>query len=157
MIFIQVILTLNLCLSSSCCRNDGSFTISVPSGSYTIDVAHPYYVFDSIRVDINSKGKIRARRLNNVQPSLVLTVTYPLKIKAKGRANYFQQREQWRITDFLFSPMVWWFTSAAQPFRILNISAFVHLTMWRICAYYLIGVNLGGLGVTLVYLLFCVW
>lgn len=99
-------------------KNDGSFTASVPSGSYTIDIAHPFYVFDSIRVDITSKGKIRARRLNNIQPSLVLTIPYPLKIKAKGRASYFQQREQWRITDFLFSPMV---LTMFLPFVLLMI------------------------------------
>lgn len=99
-------------------RSDGSFAVSVPSGSYTIDVSHPVYVFDSVRVDITSKGKIRARRLNNVQPSLVLTVNYPLKVKAKGRASYFQQREQWRIADFLFSPMI---LTMFLPFVLLMI------------------------------------
>eukprot|EP00918_Siedleckia_nematoides_P107310 GHVU01233992.1.p1 GENE.GHVU01233992.1~~GHVU01233992.1.p1 ORF type:complete len:106 (+),score=15.25 GHVU01233992.1:342-659(+) len=33
-------------------------------------------------------------------------MTYPLKFKARGKASYFQQREQWRITDFLMNPMV---------------------------------------------------
>jgi ER membrane protein complex subunit 7 len=33
-------------------------------------------------------------------------VPYPLKLKALTRFRYFQQREQWKITDFLFSPMV---------------------------------------------------
>ncbi len=79
---------------------------NLPSGSYIVEVTNPVYVFEPARVDINSKGKIRARRLNQVQPSAVHMVTYPLKFKARGKANYFQQREQWRITDFLFSPMV---------------------------------------------------
>ena len=78
----------------------------LPSGSYVFEIAHPSYVFDSVRVDINSKGKIRARRVDNIQPSAVQTVTYPLRFKARGVASYFHMREQWRITDFLFSPMV---------------------------------------------------
>lgn len=53
-----------------------------------------------------SLGKLRARKLNLLNPSAVDTISYPLKFKAKGRANYFQEREQWRITDFLYSPMV---------------------------------------------------
>lgn len=76
------------------------------SGSYVFEIANPSYVFESIRVDINSKGKIRARRVNNIQPSAVQTVAYPLRFKARGLASYFHTREQWRITDFLFSPMV---------------------------------------------------
>lgn len=31
---------------------------------------------------------------------------YPLKLKALTTFRYFQQREQWKVTDFLFSPMV---------------------------------------------------
>lgn len=31
---------------------------------------------------------------------------YPLKLKAVTTFRYFQQREQWKVTDFLFSPMV---------------------------------------------------
>lgn len=88
-------------------KNDGSFIVNnLPSGSYVVEVANPNYAFEPTRVDINSKGKIRARRVNNVQPSAVYTVTYPLKFKARGMASYFQQREQWRITDFLMNPMV---------------------------------------------------
>ncbi|KAI0237691.1 ER membrane protein complex subunit 7 [Lamellibrachia satsuma] len=88
-------------------KSDGSFSVNnVPSGSYVVEVAHPTYAFDAIRVDINSKGKMRARRLNNVQTSSVQTVSYPLRFKARGRATYFQQREQWRITDILMNPMV---------------------------------------------------
>ena len=88
-------------------RADGSFIVNnVPSGSYMVEVSSPVYVFEPVRVDINSKGKLRARKLNNIQPSAVTTVTYPLRFKAKGKANYFQVREQWRIQDFLMNPMV---------------------------------------------------
>lgn len=59
-----------------------------------------------VRVEINPKGKFRARKLNYVQPSQVIQVPYPLKLKALTRFKYFQTREQWKITDFLFSPMV---------------------------------------------------
>jgi ER membrane protein complex subunit 7 len=59
-----------------------------------------------VRVEINTKGKFRARKLSYVQPSQIVQVPYPLKLKALTRFRYFQQREQWKITDFLFSPMV---------------------------------------------------
>lgn len=57
-------------------------------------------------MEINPKGKFRARKVNYVQPSQVLQVPYPLKLKALTRFRYFQQREQWKITDFLFNPMI---------------------------------------------------
>lgn len=87
-------------------RPDGSFSISVPSGSYIVEATHPTYLFDSARVEINSKGKIRARVVDHIQPSAVHSLAYPLRFKSRGRAPYFQRREQWRITDFIFSPMV---------------------------------------------------
>lgn len=57
-------------------------------------------------MEINPKGKYRARKLNYVQPSQVIQVPYPLKMKALTRFKYFQIREQWKVTDFIFSPMV---------------------------------------------------
>ncbi len=33
-------------------------------------------------------------------------MTYPLKLKTLGRHSYFQQREEWKITDMLMNPMV---------------------------------------------------
>jgi Protein of unknown function (DUF2012) len=69
-------------------------------------VANPNNYYEPVRVEINAKGKFRARKLNHLQPHLVVQVAYPLKLKSLGRIRYFQQREQWRITDFLFSPMV---------------------------------------------------
>lgn len=67
---------------------------------------NPTVYYEPVRVDINSKGKFRARKVNNIQPSAVSQMTYPLKFKPGFPYRYFQQREQWRITDFLFSPMV---------------------------------------------------
>uniref|UniRef100_A0A182JVX4 ER membrane protein complex subunit 7 beta-sandwich domain-containing protein n=1 Tax=Anopheles christyi TaxID=43041 RepID=A0A182JVX4_9DIPT len=88
-------------------REDGSFLISsVPSGSYVVEIVNPDYFYEPVRVEINPKGKFRARKLNYVQPSQVLQLPYPLKLKALTRFRYFQQREQWKITDFLFNPMV---------------------------------------------------
>ena len=51
-------------------------------------------------------GKMRARRVNYLQPSVVKTMHYPLEFRERRKANYFQVREQWKITDFLFNPMV---------------------------------------------------
>lgn len=88
-------------------KNDGSFAVhGVPSGSYVVEVSHPNYIFDAIRVDITSKGKIRARRVNYLQPSQVKSVNYPLFIQERQKTKYFQDREQWKVTDFLFNPMI---------------------------------------------------
>ncbi|XP_015903398.1 endoplasmic reticulum membrane protein complex subunit 7 [Parasteatoda tepidariorum] len=88
-------------------RNDGSFHISnMEPGSYVVEVINPNHIYDPVRVDINSKGKFRARRLNYVQTNLVQQVSYPLKFKVKAPYKYFQVREAWRITDFLMNPMV---------------------------------------------------
>lgn len=88
-------------------KEDGTFTINnIPSGSYVVEVANPNYAYEPVRVEINSKGKYRARKVNYIQTSQVLQVPYPLKMKPLNRFRYFQVREQWRVTDFLFSPMV---------------------------------------------------
>lgn len=109
---------------------------NVPSGSYVVDIVNSEYWYESVshllslleklftfdsrnvlslssscpneqyRVEINPKGKFRARKLNFLQPAQVVQVPYPLKMKAMTRFKYFQTREQWKITDFLFSPMV---------------------------------------------------
>uniref|UniRef100_A0A1L8E5T4 Putative actin binding protein n=1 Tax=Nyssomyia neivai TaxID=330878 RepID=A0A1L8E5T4_9DIPT len=88
-------------------REDGSFIISgIPSGSYVLEVVNPDYIYEPVRVEINPKGKFRARKVNFVQPAQIIQVPYPLKLKALTRFKYFQMREQWKITDFLFNPMV---------------------------------------------------
>ncbi|ALC41305.1 CG8397 [Drosophila busckii] len=88
-------------------REDGNFVISgVPSGSYVLDVYHPDVFYEPVRVEINPKGKFRARKVNYVQPAQVVQLPYPLRLKPLMRFKYFQTREQWKITDFLFSPMV---------------------------------------------------
>jgi hypothetical protein len=33
-------------------------------------------------------------------------VPYPLRLKALGRQGYFQQREEWKVTDILMNPMI---------------------------------------------------
>jgi hypothetical protein len=89
-------------------KEDGSFIISdVPSGSYIVEVASPNHLFEPVRVDINAKrGKIRARKVNFLQNSAVVTQPYPLKFKVKEPAGFFEKREPWKIKDFLFNPMV---------------------------------------------------
>ncbi|KAF5272541.1 hypothetical protein FQA39_LY07865 [Lamprigera yunnana] len=88
-------------------KEDGTFTIyNVPSGSYIFEVLHPEFSYESVRVEINSKGKFRARKLNHIQTSSVIQIPYPLKLKPMGKTRYFQIREQWRVTDFLFNPMI---------------------------------------------------
>jgi len=88
-------------------RADGTFTIpGLESSSYIIEVVAPRNVYEPVRVDINSKGKIRTRRLNLLVPSDVTMLRYPLNFESKGYPNYFFKREQFRVFDLLMSPMV---------------------------------------------------
>ncbi|XP_023939769.1 ER membrane protein complex subunit 7 [Bicyclus anynana] len=88
-------------------KDDGSFAVhNVPSGSYVVEIVHPDYFYEPIRVEINSKGKYRARKVNYIQTSQIIQVPYPLRMKVMSKIRYFQVREQWRLTDFLFNPMV---------------------------------------------------
>ncbi|RMX36994.1 endoplasmic reticulum membrane protein complex subunit 7-like [Pocillopora verrucosa] len=90
-------------------KTDGSFTVNdVPAGSYVVEVLSPNNLFEPVRVDISgrAKGKIRARKVNFLQNSAVVTVPYPLKFKVKEPAPFFEKREQWKVTDMLFNPMV---------------------------------------------------
>lgn len=90
-------------------KSDGSFTVNdIPAGSYIVEVLSPNNMFEPARVDISgrAKGKIRARKVNFLQNSAVVTLPYPLKFKAKEPAPFFEKREQWKVTDMLFNPMV---------------------------------------------------
>jgi hypothetical protein len=71
-----------------------------------VEVASPNYYYEPLRVEINNKGKYRARKLNYVQTAQVIQMPYPLRMKAITKLRFFQAREQWRVTDFLMSPMV---------------------------------------------------
>lgn len=94
-------------LSFSINRSDGSFEVhDVPTGSYIVEFAHPKYMFEATRIDISARGKIRARRVNNVDSKSVVQVAYPLKVRSKGLAGYFQKREEFKIVDVLKNPMV---------------------------------------------------
>ncbi|KAK5852728.1 hypothetical protein PBY51_006573 [Eleginops maclovinus] len=88
-------------------RTDGSFAVNdVPSGSYVVEVITPNYRFEPVRVDITSKGKMRARLVNYIKTSEVIRQPYPLQIRANGPQTYFMKRETWGWTDFLMNPMV---------------------------------------------------
>uniref|UniRef100_T1JN94 Uncharacterized protein n=1 Tax=Strigamia maritima TaxID=126957 RepID=T1JN94_STRMM len=88
-------------------RKDGSFMINnLKSGSYVVEIINSNFIYEPARVDINSKGKFRARKVNFIQSSQVVQIPYPLKFKARAPFKYFQVREQWRVTDFFFNPMV---------------------------------------------------
>jgi len=88
-------------------KEDGSFVVEgLPAGSHVIEVIHPHFQYETARVDITSKGKLRARKVNYIQPALVTHMPYPLRLNPTGPYKYFIPREQWRIQDVLFSPMV---------------------------------------------------
>ncbi|KAI4467381.1 hypothetical protein MML48_2g00007709 [Holotrichia oblita] len=66
-------------------KEDGTFVIhNIPSGSYIVEALNSELTYELVRVEINSKGKFRARR------------------DEQNISKY----EQWRVTDFLLNPMV---------------------------------------------------
>lgn len=71
-----------------------------------LEVVSPKYVFEPARIDITSKGSIRARKLNYLKPGHVSLLRYPLDMKPVAIAKYFQTREKFSIIDMLKSPMV---------------------------------------------------
>uniref|UniRef100_A0A0N5AV50 DUF2012 domain-containing protein n=1 Tax=Syphacia muris TaxID=451379 RepID=A0A0N5AV50_9BILA len=88
-------------------RKNGSFVVTgVPSGSYIVEVTHVNFVFEPVRVDITSKGKFRARKLNLLMPYTVSILPYPLRLTTAHQITYFRPREEWRLMDMLTSPMV---------------------------------------------------
>merc|ERR1719283_738187 len=88
-------------------KEDNSFVIQgMLPGSYLVEVDTPEYVYEAVRIDINSKGKHRARKNNPVQPNQVTQLPYPLKCKPLGKYRYYEKREEWKITDVLFNPMM---------------------------------------------------
>ncbi|XP_028677656.1 ER membrane protein complex subunit 7 [Erpetoichthys calabaricus] len=88
-------------------RTDGSFTVNdVPFGSYVLEIVSPAYKFEPVRVDITSKGKMRARMVNYIKTSEVIRLPYPLQLRSSGSPSYFLKRETWGWTDFLMNPMV---------------------------------------------------
>lgn len=88
-------------------KDDGSFVIhGLPSGSFVVEVVSPQFTYESARIDITTKGKLRARKVNYIQPALVNHLPYPLKLNPTGAHRYFIPREQWRLADVLLSPMV---------------------------------------------------
>jgi len=98
---------------------DGTFVVcGVPSGSYVVSVISPMHVFEPVRVDINAKGKIRARKVNFIQPGEVTTMKYPLNFETHGIPNYFQKREVYRLTDVIMNPM---FLTLLVPLALLLV------------------------------------
>merc|ERR1712203_285447 len=88
-------------------RDDHSFVFQgLTPGSYLVEVDNPEYVYEDVRIDINSKGKHRARKNNPVQPNQVTQLPYPIKAKPLGKFRSYEKREEWKITDVLFNPML---------------------------------------------------
>lgn len=88
-------------------KSDGSFEIdNVPPESYVVEVNHPTYIYEPLRVDIGKTGKCRARKVNNLKPSENQAVEYPLVFRPRSIHNYFIPRETWRLMDLILNPMV---------------------------------------------------
>lgn len=87
---------------------NGKFVVcDVPAGTYVVEVISPYYIFDTVRVDVSSKsGKIRAREINILKVKNVAKVPYPLAFSSDGVTQFFKKRESWSILSSLKNPMV---------------------------------------------------
>lgn len=97
----------NILISPCFSEDRESFTVyGVPPGSYLVEVYHPEFLFEAARVDISSKGKIRARRDGSEGGAGQNQLAYPLRLKLQRKATYFQAKEAMRITDMLMNPMV---------------------------------------------------
>lgn len=75
------------------------------SGSYIVSVNCPSHIFESVRVDISKTGKIRARKLNLVDPHEVNIVRYPVRFEQSQKSNYFQKRETFCLIDMISHPI----------------------------------------------------
>ena len=82
--------------------------VHIFSGSYIVEVVNPNYIIAPLRVEISSKatGRIRARKVDFVQPNEVMLVKYPIVFRATERTKFYEKRETWHITDVFYSPMV---------------------------------------------------
>lgn len=72
-------------------KSSGRFIIhNVPPGSYLVEVFSSNYEFESVRVDISSKnGKIRARKVDLLNPRNVSRLPYPLLFETEAEATFF--------------------------------------------------------------------
>lgn len=88
-------------------KNDGSFIIhNIPAGSHILEVINSESTYEPVRIEINAKGKLRARKVSHVQTSQITPVPYPLKLKPLRKTKYFEEKETWGAGEFLFNPMV---------------------------------------------------
>ncbi|KAL7078781.1 hypothetical protein ACQ4LE_001936 [Meloidogyne hapla] len=106
-VFADIYISLDYGRYSGFVRSDGTFKLTdIPTGSYIIEAISVDYSFEPLRIDITNKGKIRARKLNLLQPNVVVTMPYPVKMTALHPTQYFRKREEWRVTDVLMNPMI---------------------------------------------------
>ena len=88
----------------------------ISSGTFLVEVENPDYMYEAVRVDINSKGKHRARKNNAVQPNQVgpglpLGVLYPPVLgdpaalphqgQATGKVPLLPEGDSWKLLEFL--------------------------------------------------------
>ncbi|CAJ0586323.1 unnamed protein product, partial [Mesorhabditis spiculigera] len=89
-------------------KPDGSFRVSgVSNGSYSVQVENRELLFEQVRVDVSSKGNIRARQLSTLKPNAVELVPYPLQITALGIPRYVRPRAQYQWATLFSNPTFW--------------------------------------------------
>eukprot|EP00126_Sphaerothecum_destruens_P010913 Sdes_comp20823_c0_seq2m17364 len=92
-------------------KSDGSFLVScVPSGVHHLEIHSPSYSFDAIRLEVtpeSSQKKVRAFVAKNAPSFLEPSpISYPLKIEATHRFQYFEAREKFMLQSLLRNPTV---------------------------------------------------
>ncbi|KAF9068040.1 hypothetical protein BDP27DRAFT_1422278 [Rhodocollybia butyracea] len=92
---------------------DGTFIIpNVPSGTYLLSVISHDYLFDQLRIDVTESEEtptVEARPYipgTPMNPPSTVLLTYPLKLSARQKFDYFVPRESFNIMGMLKSPMI---------------------------------------------------
>ncbi|KAF5382920.1 hypothetical protein D9757_006372 [Collybiopsis confluens] len=88
---------------------NGSFLIpNVPAGTYLFSIVSHDYLFDQLRVDV-SDSEVEAHPYipgTAMNPASTLALSYPLKLSARQKSNYFVPVESFNIMGMLKNPMI---------------------------------------------------
>jgi len=81
---------------------------NVPAAnSYVISAGGASLKFRPVRVDVNSKGSMRARELDRIDPHKIEKLPYPIQLRFMGMPQFFHKRAKIDILGMIMgNPMV---------------------------------------------------
>lgn len=81
---------------------------NVPAGnSYIISAGGAQLKFRPVRVDVNSKGSMRARELDRIDPHKIEKLPYPIQLRFMGIPQFFHKRQKIDIIGMVMgNPMI---------------------------------------------------